>query len=95
MRKSFPGLRPNRFSHFRWINFRGGSQVGEGIFAGLDRFDVTLAPEATPQVLRGHREDFRPTEWTMCDVSFDAEYGAAVLVELPEVELTANEWSPH
>jgi 4'-phosphopantetheinyl transferase len=68
--------------------------VGTGIFAGLDNFDVTLAPDEPPRVTRFHTADYQPAEWTLAEFHLEDGYSAATLANFPSIELRQFEWRP-
>lgn len=53
--------------------------IGRGLSQPLDGFDVTLAPEAPPALLRADDDD--ASRWSVSDVAVDLNYAAALVVE--------------
>jgi 4'-phosphopantetheinyl transferase len=53
--------------------------VGLGLSQPLDGFDVTLAPDTPPALLRADRDDV--SRWSLSDIDVDNDYAAALVVE--------------
>ena len=53
---------------------------GDGIVAGLDRFDVSFSPGEPPALLRTLDDPAEAARWTLLDLSPAAGYSAAVAV---------------
>jgi len=53
--------------------------IGRGLSQPLDGFDVTLAPEETPALLRVDEDD--ASRWTLSDIDVGNDYAAALVVE--------------
>lgn len=53
--------------------------IGRGLSQPLDGFDVTLAPEAAPALLRADEGD--PSRWSLRDIDVGSDYAAALVVE--------------
>jgi 4'-phosphopantetheinyl transferase len=53
--------------------------TGRGLSQPLDEFDVTLAPEVAPALLRVHEDD--ASRWSISDIDIDEDYAAALVVE--------------
>ena len=53
--------------------------VGLGLSQPLDGFDVTLAPDAPPTLLRTDQDD--ASRWSLSDIEVDKDYAAALVVE--------------
>lgn len=53
--------------------------IGRGLSQPLDGFDVTLAPEETPALLRVDEDD--ASRWTLSDIDVGSDYAAALVVE--------------
>lgn len=53
--------------------------IGRGLSQPLDGFDVTLAPELPPALLRADEDD--PSRWSLSDIDAGSEYAAALMVE--------------
>lgn len=55
--------------------------IGKGLSQALDGFDVTLAPDAAPALLRAEGDD--ASRWLLTDLSAGAGYAAALAIEAP------------
>jgi len=55
--------------------------IGKGLSQALDAFDVTLAPDAAPELLRAEDDD--PSRWLLTDINAGAGYAAALAIEAP------------
>ena len=55
--------------------------IGKGLSQALDEFDVTLAPEVAPALLRAKDDD--ATRWWLTDVDVGEGYAGALAVERP------------
>ena len=55
--------------------------IGKGLSQALDGFDVTLAPDAGPALLRAEGDD--ASRWLLTDLSAGAGYAAALAIEAP------------
>jgi 4'-phosphopantetheinyl transferase len=53
--------------------------IGRGFSQPLDGFDVTLAPEAPPALLRAGEDD--ASRWSLSDIDVGSDYAAALVVE--------------
>lgn len=53
--------------------------IGRGLSQPLDGFDVTLAPEEPPALLRVNEDD--ASRWSLSDVDVGNDYAAALVVE--------------
>jgi 4'-phosphopantetheinyl transferase len=53
--------------------------IGRGLSQPLDGFDVTLAPEAPPALLRADEDD--ASRWSLSDIDVGSDYAAALVVE--------------
>jgi 4'-phosphopantetheinyl transferase len=53
--------------------------TGRGLSYGLGRFDVTLAPDQPPRLLRAEYDD--PANWSLRDLPAAGDYAAALAVE--------------
>ncbi|HJU91868.1 MAG TPA: 4'-phosphopantetheinyl transferase superfamily protein [Pyrinomonadaceae bacterium] len=53
--------------------------IGRGLSQALDGFDVTLAPEAPPALLRADEDD--ASRWWLSDIDVGSDYAAALVVE--------------
>ena len=53
--------------------------IGRGLSQPLDGFDVTLAPEVAPALLRADEDD--ASRWTLNDIEVGSDYAAALIVE--------------
>ena len=53
--------------------------VGRGLSQALDGFDVTLAPDAAPALLRADDDDV--SRWSLSDIDVAGDYAAAVMIE--------------
>lgn len=53
--------------------------IGLGLSQPLDGFDVTLAPEAPPALLRADEDD--ASRWSLSDIDVGSDYAAALVVE--------------
>ena len=53
--------------------------IGLGLSKALDGFDVTLAPEAPPELLRADEDD--ASRWSLSDIDVGSDYAAALVVE--------------
>ncbi len=59
--------------------------IGKGLSQALDAFDVTLAPEEPPVLLRAEDDDV--SRWSMRDVEVGEGYAGALAVERPVAEV--------
>ena len=59
--------------------------IGKGLSLALDAFDVTLAPGASPQLLRAEDDD--ASRWLLSDVDVGEGYAGALMVERPVAEV--------
>jgi 4'-phosphopantetheinyl transferase len=59
--------------------------IGKGLSQALDAFDVTLAPEIAPALLRAEDDD--ASRWWMGDVEVGEGYAGAMIVERPVAEV--------
>jgi len=55
--------------------------IGKGMSQALDAFDVTLAPDAQPALLRAEDDD--ASRWLLTDIKVGAGYAAALAIEAP------------
>ena len=53
--------------------------IGRGLSQRLDGFDVTLAPETAPALLRANEDD--ASRWSLSDIDVGGDYAAALVVE--------------
>ena len=53
--------------------------IGRGLSQPLDGFDVTLAPEVPPALLRADEDD--ASRWSLSDIDVGSDYAAALVVE--------------
>ncbi|HKY45037.1 MAG TPA: 4'-phosphopantetheinyl transferase superfamily protein [Pyrinomonadaceae bacterium] len=53
--------------------------IGRGLSQPLEGFDVTLAPEAPPALLRADEDD--ASRWSLSDIDVGSDYAAALVVE--------------
>ena len=53
--------------------------IGRGLSQPLDGFDVTLAPETPPALLRAGEDD--ASRWSLSDIEVGGDYAAALVVE--------------
>ena len=53
--------------------------IGRGLSQPLDGFDVTLAPEKPPALLRANDDD--ASRWSLSDIDVGSDYAAALMVE--------------
>ena len=53
--------------------------IGRGLSQPLDGFDVTLAPDAPPALLRADGDDV--SRWSLSDIDVGEDYAAALVVE--------------
>lgn len=53
--------------------------IGRGLSQPLEGFDVTLAPEAPPALLRADEDD--ASRWSLSDIDVGTDYAAAIVVE--------------
>ena len=74
-----PELRVNAF--FRcWTRKEAYIKaIGLGLSQPLDGFDVTLAPDESPVLLRTDRDD--ASRWSVSDIDVGSDYAAALVVE--------------
>ncbi len=74
-----PELRVNAF--FRcWTRKEAYIKaIGLGLSQPLDGFDVTLAPDESPTLLRADRND--ASRWSVSDIDVGSDYAAALVVE--------------
>ena len=59
--------------------------IGKGFSQALDAFDVTLAPEVAPALLRAEEDD--ASRWFLTDVPVGESYAGALIVERPVAEV--------
>jgi 4'-phosphopantetheinyl transferase len=59
--------------------------IGKGLSQALDAFDVTLAPDAAPALLRAEDDD--ASRWWLSDVDVGEGYSGALAVECPVAEV--------
>ena len=59
--------------------------IGKGLSQALDAFDVTLAPDASPALLRAEADD--ASRWFLADVDVGEGYAGALIVERPVAEV--------
>lgn len=59
--------------------------IGKGLSQALDAFDVTLAPDMAPALLRAEDDD--PARWLLTDVDVGGGYAGALVVERPVAEV--------
>jgi 4'-phosphopantetheinyl transferase len=59
--------------------------IGKGFSQALDAFDVTLAPDAQPALLRAEDDD--ASRWLLIDVEVGEGYAGALMVERPVAEV--------
>lgn len=59
--------------------------IGKGFSQALDAFDVTLAPEVEPVLLRAEDDD--ASRWWMGDIEVGEGYAGALIVERPVAEV--------
>lgn len=55
--------------------------IGKGLSQALDAFDVTLAPDVQPALLRAEDDD--ASRWLLTDINAGAGYAAALAIEAP------------
>lgn len=55
--------------------------IGKGLSQALDAFDVTLAPDAQPALLRADDDD--ASRWLLTDIDAGTGYSAALAIEAP------------
>jgi 4'-phosphopantetheinyl transferase len=55
--------------------------VGEGVYYGLDCFDVSLAPEREPRLLHTRRDPAEAARWSLRALDAPAGFAAAIVVE--------------
>ena len=53
--------------------------IGRGLSQPLDGFDVTLAPEEPPALMRADEDD--AARWSLSDIDVGSDYAAALVVE--------------
>jgi 4'-phosphopantetheinyl transferase len=53
--------------------------IGRGLSQPLDGFDVTLAPDVTPALVRADEDDV--SRWSLSDIDAGEDYAAALVVE--------------
>ena len=53
--------------------------IGRGLSQPLDGFDVTLAPDVPPALLRTDEDE--ASRWSLSDIDVDQDYAAALVVE--------------
>jgi len=59
--------------------------IGKGLSQALDAFDVTLAPDTAPALLRAEHDD--ASRWWLSDVDVGEGYAGALAVECPVAEV--------
>lgn len=60
--------------------------IGKGFSQALDAFDVTLAPDVAPALLRAEDDD--ASRWWMTDVEVGEGYAGALIVERPVAQVS-------
>jgi 4'-phosphopantetheinyl transferase len=61
--------------------------IGKGLSQALDAFDVTLAPDVQPALLRAEGDD--ASRWLLTDINAGDSYAAALAIEAP---ITTIRW---
>jgi 4'-phosphopantetheinyl transferase len=59
--------------------------IGKGLSQPLDSFDVTLAPDVEPTLLRTENDD--ASRWLLTDIDAGEGYAGALVVERPVAEV--------
>ena len=59
--------------------------IGKGLSQALDAFDVTLAPDIAPALLRAEDDD--ASRWWIGDIEVGKGYAGAMIVERPVAEV--------
>jgi len=59
--------------------------IGKGLSQALDAFDVTLTPDAPPELLRAEEDD--ASRWMLRDIDAGEGYAGALVVERPVAEV--------
>ena len=76
-----------RTEAFFWIWTRKEAYIkarGDGLFLGLDSFDVTCGPHPSPQLLASRKHPDDVARFAMFNIDVDAEYPASLLAERRE-----------
>ena len=66
--------------------------TGVGLFAGLDRFTVSLAPNDSRVSLRVHDDERESARWTLCSLHPGEGYAGALAVEGGDWRLRCFDW---
>jgi 4'-phosphopantetheinyl transferase len=66
---------------------------GVGLSSGLDRFEVSLAPDEPARLLRGSEPSDSGAQWCVYDVSPGGEYIAACVVEGEAESVSVADWT--
>jgi len=67
--------------------------IGMGISYPLDGFTVSLAPDATPELLKVDADATEAACWNMYELDAAEGYAAALIVENPPVSLRRFQWN--
>ncbi len=67
--------------------------TGTGLFAPLDCFTVSLAPNESRVSLRVHDDEREAARWTLCSLHLDEGYAGALAVEGSDWRLRCFDWS--
>ncbi len=66
--------------------------IGMGVSYPLDRFTVSLAPNAAPELLKVNAYATEAARWKMYELDVAEGYAAALIVENPPVSLRRFQW---
>jgi 4'-phosphopantetheinyl transferase len=66
--------------------------IGMGVSYPLDGFTVSLAPDATPELLKVNADATEAARWKMYEIDVGEGYAAALIVENPPVSLRRFQW---
>ncbi|MBO0798881.1 MAG: 4'-phosphopantetheinyl transferase superfamily protein, partial [Blastocatellia bacterium] len=66
--------------------------LGLGISFPLDRFAVSLGPDAKAALLKVEDDDHEPERWMMYELLPEDGYAAALIVEMPPITLKQWDW---
>jgi 4'-phosphopantetheinyl transferase len=66
---------------------------GVGLALGLDRFDVSIAPEEPARLLNVRGDEREASRWSLCDIAPSSGYAAALAVEGHDWNLSFWDWT--
>ena len=68
--------------------------TGEGLSRPLHSFAVTIAPDASPKLLRCHRDPASAAAWTIVDLAVDDGFAAAVALPASDICVVSRGLAP-